>query len=352
MFEKYTEEYFMEQAREMGQKFGVDTRQGSVYMDAATGHCIRVAKFYNDLDSAFKMMAIDTCTGEILDEKAKERNLYRKQATPAYYNVIFEGVNYNEILGERFFVDGFYFKLVLVNNEYYLMSEICGTGVNNIIPGSIVVPVKNIENLVSAQIGEISILGVDIENDEEFRDRYKNALSEPCESGNKAQYKSWCESFEGVGKALITPLWNGENTVKATLISPTGTAVSDEVVQIVQNYIDPNSEGLGNGVAPIGARVAVVSAIEFKINLKADVKISENYSIDSVLTEFVAECKEYFKSISLDLDENNVKYIRIAAILANVTGIEDYSNLLMNDSISNIVLSEDLIPVIGDVEVS
>ena len=38
MFEQYTEEYFVDQAKAMGEELGVDTRQGSVYMDAAAGH--------------------------------------------------------------------------------------------------------------------------------------------------------------------------------------------------------------------------------------------------------------------------------------------------------------------------
>ena len=46
MFEQFTEDYFMEQAREMGDALGVDTREGSVYMDAAAGHCLRAAKFF------------------------------------------------------------------------------------------------------------------------------------------------------------------------------------------------------------------------------------------------------------------------------------------------------------------
>ena len=69
MFEEFTEEYFMDQARALGEEYGVDTRQGSLFMDAATGHCIRIAKFMNDLKTAFEMLAVDTCTGDILTEK-------------------------------------------------------------------------------------------------------------------------------------------------------------------------------------------------------------------------------------------------------------------------------------------
>ena len=68
MFEEFTEDYFMNQAEEMGESLDVDTREGSVYMDAAMGHVIRTAKFYEDLRTMFKMLAADSCSGEVLDE--------------------------------------------------------------------------------------------------------------------------------------------------------------------------------------------------------------------------------------------------------------------------------------------
>jgi hypothetical protein len=35
VFEEFTEDYFMDQARALGEEYGVDTRQGSLFMDAA-----------------------------------------------------------------------------------------------------------------------------------------------------------------------------------------------------------------------------------------------------------------------------------------------------------------------------
>ena len=76
MFEEYTEEYLMSQAREMGQTLGVDTRQGSVYMDACTGHVMRVAKFYEDLRMAFSMFSDESCVGTVLDQKRTQRIIH------------------------------------------------------------------------------------------------------------------------------------------------------------------------------------------------------------------------------------------------------------------------------------
>ena len=88
MFEQFTEDYFMEQAREMGDALGVDTREGSVYMDAAAGHCLRAAKFYEDLRSVFDLLFADTCTGDVLDEWAAQKQEQRKAAYELPHHLI------------------------------------------------------------------------------------------------------------------------------------------------------------------------------------------------------------------------------------------------------------------------
>lgn len=112
MFEQYTEDYFMEQAREMGDALEVDTREGSIYMDAASGHCLRAAKFYEDLRSVFELLFADSCTGDVLDEWAAQKQVYRKAATSSYYIPIFDGVAPVDLVGDRFMAGGYYFVLV------------------------------------------------------------------------------------------------------------------------------------------------------------------------------------------------------------------------------------------------
>ena len=190
MFEEYTEDYFMEKAREMGEELGVDTRQGSVYMDAVTGHCFRVAKFYSDLGSVIEMLAIDTCSGDILEEKAREKQIFRKEATPSLYECVFEGVTGMEMLGDRFMAGDFYFVLIENDEGYYLQAEMVGS-VTNFIPSGInVIPMRNTMGLISATLGKLHIAGTDQEMDDSLRERYKNALKAPSENGNKQQYKT------------------------------------------------------------------------------------------------------------------------------------------------------------------
>lgn len=352
MFDEFTEEYFMDQAKSMGQKLGVDTRQGSVYMDAATGHCFRAAKFYNDLRMSFEMMFIDTCTDEILEEKAKERGIIRKQATAAYYNVSFEGVEAAEMVGNRFMVSGYYFTLENCFNDYFLKSEVQGTNANALLPGQPIIPVKNTLNLVSSTLGKLYLPGNKKENDESLRNRIRECIAEASENGNKQQYKTWAESFDGIGRAVVYPLANGPNTVKAVLISSDGLAPESELINRIQNYVDPESEGLGEGVAPIGCKFTAVAATETSISISVLVELEQESTVDSAKMEINDAIIEHFKELALSNSEKiTVKYTKIIGIIANLSCIKDFSNLLLNGKSVNIEIEEN-IPVIGEVSIS
>lgn len=355
MFEEYTEEFFMEKAREMGEKLGVDTRQGSVYMDAVTGHCYRTAKFYSDLSLAFEMLNIDTCCGDILEEKAKERQIYRKEATPSYYEVNFSGVKATDMIGDRFMAGEYYFVLEECNAGYYLRSEIFGAKTNFILHGTEVIPVRNRMELTASTIGNLYMAGTDEESDDSLRERYKNALKAPAENGNKQQYKTWCESYEGVGRATIIPLAYGENTVKALIISSDGTAPTQVLVEQIQEDIDPNSEGLGEGLSFIGCRFFCEGAIETIIDISFDAELKSGYTIDTALELVKAEITEYLKNITLsthDGDRILVQYVKVVGILADIPSIKDFSNLTLNGVSVNISIAADNVPVLGEVSMN
>ena len=65
-----SEDYWKAIAEDMGEALNVDTREGSVYMDAAAGHILRITKFYNDLTQLQTMYSVNTTYGDILTEAA------------------------------------------------------------------------------------------------------------------------------------------------------------------------------------------------------------------------------------------------------------------------------------------
>lgn len=355
MFEEYTEDYFMEQARLMGEKLGVDTRQGSVYMDAAIGHCIRTAKFYNDLSTMYEMLCIDTCTGDVLEEKANSKHLYRKKATSSYYSANFEGVSVAEIVGDRFMAGNYYFVLTEYDGGFYLCSELVGSKTNYLEDGMPLIPVRNIMGLSSASIGNLYMAGTDDETDEELRARLKQVAANPPENGNKQHYKIWCESFEGVGRAVIIPKAYGNNTVKALIIGSDGNAPTQALIDDIQQYVDPGHEGLGEGVGNIGCCFYAVPAVENTIDISMNVILEDGYTMEAVEVQAKDNLSEYLKNITLSTADGEcivVQYVKIVGILANTPGIKDFSNLLLNSEISNIEISGDGIPVLGEVNIN
>lgn len=352
MFEKYTEDYLLGQARQMGQSLGVDTRQGSIYMDACMGHILRVAKFYEDLRMAFQMFSDETCTGEVLEEKAAQRQIYRKQASPSFYEGIFQGVEASAMVGDRFLADGHYFTLVSYDNGYYLQAEKPGSETNDIQPGQILIPMKNTTGLITASLGALYLAGNDQENDASLRQRYLDAIAFSAENGNKQQYKSWCEEFEGIGRAVITPLGKGEYTVTALLIGSDGRPPSNILVERIQEEIDPGSQGLGEGKAPIGCHFYALAAKEQKLDISFYAQIAVGYTSESALEEAKKRLDAYLKEVALhtpDEEEMLVQYVKIIAILADIAAIKDFTGLNINGNEGNVKIEAGYVGVLGEV---
>ena len=354
MFEEYTEEYLMSQAREMGQTLGVDTRQGSVYMDACTGHVMRVAKFYEDLRMAFSMFSDESCVGEVLEEKASQRLIHRKQATPSYYEAQFQGMAAAELEGDRFMAGGQYFTLVPYDGGYYLEAEAPGSGASHIPEGQTLIPVRNTAGLVSAKVGRLYAAGSDTETDDSLRGRYLDVLSLPAENGNRQQYKVWCEDYDGIGRAIITPLGRGENTVVALLISSEGAGPPASLVEKIQGDIDPGSAGLGEGKALIGCRFYAIAARGEALDISLTAEISPGYTADSAAAMARRELMAYLKEVALgtgDGEQMVIQYVKVVGMLADVPAIKDFSGLTMNGAAENVMVAEGCVGILGEVEI-
>lgn len=368
MFNEYTYELLLQDVLDNAPA-GIDTRPGSIFYDAVSGILIKIAKLYTDLDLVFTLTQIDTASGEYLDIKSSEYGIVRHTATKAQYSVIFEGSTPN--MGERFFTNGAYFVLKDSDDGVpYLEAEIPGASGNNIYSGTPAVPVNNIQGLVSVTFGTIIEYGADDETDDSLRQRLREKIASPTENGNKQHYKTWCESFEGVGRARIIPLWNGPNTVKAILINPLGLPCSDSVVESLQQYIDPATkgytavvdgktyvvgDGLGEGIANLGAHFTAVAAGETCIDISFDAELKSGATIDSAIEETTEAVKNYFKSLVMETGDTSDILIRLSAIGALISGLStilDYSELKINGETENIYPGEDNVPIVGEVTIN
>nr|DAL77540.1 MAG TPA: Baseplate J like protein [Caudoviricetes sp.] len=188
------------------------------------------------------------------------------------------------------------------------------------------------------------------ETDEALRERYYLNVREPPTSGNIAHYKAWALSVPGVGGVKVFPLAHGNWTVDVVIISDKHEAADPELVQKVQTYIDPESTGLGDGVAPIGAHCYVESAKPLQIDVSARVVLSAPENAEQVKEAVTETLKKFFAGLPFDnKNPSYVSHARIGAALLDVPDILDYRELLLNEQAANLKPNDREIAVLGEV---
>jgi uncharacterized phage protein gp47/JayE len=188
--------------------------------------------------------------------------------------------------------------------------------------------------------------GRDLEDDESLRNRWKEKKQKPVRSGNKQNYVSWALEVTGVGAAKVLPLWSGDGTAKVIIIDTNKQPASAALVTEVQNYIDPNKDGQGAGVAPIGAIVTVESAAQKLIDVAADVTLKAGSTLTDAQTEFNTALDGYLSSLTF-VEGASVVYTKIGALMSENSHVTDYISLTVNLGTVNIALAANEIPVRG-----
>ena len=350
--DEITEEFLRDECEEMGLALGVDTRQGSVYMDSSSGHILRTAKFFNDLRQIRDIISIWSCTGEVLDEKLTERGMQRNppEATAATYRVTFSGAVPDD--GSRMMCDGYFFTLHIQDGEYFLESEEVGSHLNDLQPGLPVIPQIDVDNLISATLGELVTAALDPEDDDTARERLIRKISGPAENGNKAQVKAWCEEVEGVGLARIVPLWDGPNTVQGIIIAADGVVPTTQLIEDVQEHLDPGGEGMGEGVATIGQIFTATAAVAVPITISVDIEKGSGASYTVIKDRLTEGLRQYFADLALNSEgSTTIRYTTVGARLSQIEGVIDYDNLTINGDTRNIVCTIYQVPVLEEVTI-
>lgn len=368
MFEAYTYETLMEEYLN-GAPEGIDTRQGSIFYDSGAGIIMKIAKLFTDLDLVLKLTQLPTTAGEFLDIKAGEYGISRLEPTRAEYYFAYEGTAPK--VGERFYTDKMYFTLCQSDDgELYLRADVAGTGGNDVAAGTPAIPLNNIDGLTASSFGTIRTYGTDQEDDDSLRERVRGKIAGAAENGNKQHYKTWCESVPGVGQARIAPLWNGPNTVMATLISPLGVPCTQSVVDAVQAYVDPATkgytttvdgvtytvgDGLGEGVANLGAHFTAVAASSLEVSVSCSIELTPGYTQETAREAITASIKGYLLDIALNSDGEHASIVRYSSVGALISGLEailDYSDLTLNGARENISVDTDSVPELAEVTIS
>lgn len=232
---------------------------------------------------------------------------------------------------------------VLVECEEY------GT-IGNVPAGAIKYFPVSIAGLTSVTNLEAVTNGYDAESDESLLERYYERIRTPATSGNKYHYLNWAKEVTGVGNARVVPLWQGDNTVKVIIIDSNKQPANEDLVAQVQEYIDPNVTGLGEGQAPIGAFCTVVSATGKAIDITFTVTRDTNYTVEQIKANVENNIKEYLKEIAFK--DDTVSYAKIGAIVLDSEGVLDYEGLTINLGTSNIAIGNEEVAILGQVVIN
>ena len=346
-----------------------DKREGSIIQTALGPAGWALEGFYLSLDQVQRSAFVQTAVGQSLDYLAAIAGLTRYPASPAARLGIF---NTAVTIGSRFStIDGansINYQVTAatgVQNRYQPTAETAGT-IGNSYSGPIL-PITAIPGLTSATLSDILVPGDDQETDDELRARLITALNERPFAGNLAAYRRDVLAIDGVGAVQVYPTWDGGGTVALSVLGADYLPASPTLVKKVQETIDsPPGQGLGLGLAPIGAKVTVKAPDKVTINVSATVTLAAGYEIGQVKPLVQQSIEAYLLSVrkewATQLGDTAVEYAadvyiaRVLAAIVSTAGIVNTQNVQINGGTVDIVLTEtgtlQQVPVLGEVTLS
>ncbi|WP_136603672.1 baseplate J/gp47 family protein [Paenibacillus dokdonensis] len=227
---------------------------------------------------------------------------------------------------------------------------------SNVPAGVIQVMFSSVSGITSVTNPEPTRSGADTETDQSLLERFYAKVRSQGTSGNKAQYMQWANEIAGVGGVEVVPLWKGPGTVALYLLDTDKRAASAEIVEVVQQHIDPTRDGQGEGLAPAGPVVTAMPAEEVAIDITVKVqRTQEKPSTLEEIRKLIAEgIQIYLQQIAFNRKDPLVRYTRIAAVLLDIPIIVDYSDLTINGNTAqqNIEIGSGEVAVLGMVSVS
>ena len=331
----------------------LDTREGSLIYTALAPAALELESMYHELNMVLTETFAETASREYLIKHCQQVGLEMNEGTHGEFYV---ETNVELELGHRFNLDEFNYIVIEPNislpntaKPYYVSVVQCETMGEEPNPyRGTLTPISYIAGLNHAELVDVKTYGEYDEDTESLRERFFLWVNSFGNDGNVHFYASHLENLDDIGKYKIEPLWNGANTVKLRILNSNNTAASAELIKEVQDHFDPNSEGMGNGVAPIGAVVTVDTVSEVPVTINCSVKLKDGYS---ETVDLVKEVSEYFQELALE--KFKLEYMPIYAIIYNNESVDSIESLTIKVNNTNLTtsgsfnLTENQIPVLN-----
>lgn len=339
-----------------------DKRQGSIIYDALVPCAIELAQLNMDMEIKKEQSYLTTATGINLDNKGADFAINRNLGTYAYR--IAEAKN-NDILID-IPLNTRYSSVDTLNEITFIVTEKISTGkfilkceqlgnIGNEYFGELL-PLQTVNDLTTIKIISTHINGINEENDDDYRKRIIDSLTQKPFSGNIADYIQFTKNITGVGDLKVFPVWDGGGTVLLSVIDNIYNPITDELKNKIKNIIDPKKNtGLGIGIAPIGHKVTITTPILTTINVSAKLTLN-NVTIGQVENKIRTNIEEYFYSIRKNWSSSEITNIFIAKIneaIIKIDGIINVYDIKLNNLTNDVILIDtallQYLPIKGDI---
>lgn len=327
----------------------LDKREGSIVFDMLSPSALESAFLYGALATAFELGFADTSYGEYIDRRCAEVGMTRKPATKAVGKVVFTGTTGSYIpAGTQVTTNGVEPILFETDSEYAIGPD--GTAIadvtaveagvkGNVSIGKVTVLTQYLSGISSVTNAINFDGGSDIETDTDLLARYFIRMQTPATSGNIYEYQQWALSVPGIGAAKVFPLWDGNGTVKVTLLDTEKTPPDETIIDDVRTYIE--------SVRPIGATVTVQGATAVPIDITASLVLEPNVTIEDTQEDILLALKEYLAELAYN--DPICRISQIANHILDSSYVLDYMDLTINDQTGNLVIADGEVAVLGTV---
>ncbi|MGN1111498.1 MAG: baseplate J/gp47 family protein [Oscillospiraceae bacterium] len=375
---------------------GLDKREGSVIFDAVSPAAMELMAVYIELERIIAEAYGDTASREYLVLRCKERGITPFPAENAVLRGEFSP-SWIDVSGKRFSLGELNYTVgeKLSDGVYEVECETAGA-VGNRYFGDLI-PIDYVDGLESAKLTEVLIPGNDEEDTEALRKRYFNSFSVQSFGGNRADYIAKVSAIAGVGGVKIKRVWNGDikpselvpsesvcawfesaelpeevgawvtpvlaaarsgkltagGAVLVTILDSEFNTASSVLIDHVKETLDPSeSTGEGFGLAPIGHTVTVQSADGVAINVSTNITFEAGYGWDNMQSAIEGAVSDYLLELRKKWADGASLTVRISQIetrILDLSGVVDIADTTLNGAAANITLSENEVPVLGEV---
>ena len=319
------------------------------------------------LPQVIQIIFPDWAYGEYLDGHAKARGLTRRAAiaatgevtiTGSVGAVIPQGTRFSTVAaGEVPAVEYETTEAVTIGSGGTVTAPVVCTeagSVGNTGPGTVILVSGRVPAITDVTNAAAITGGAPEESDEELRDRIDDYDQSQGSSfvGSISDYHRWATSVVGVGSASVVDAQDDSGEVTIIITAADGSPATQELCDAVYNYImAPNDPG--SRLAPVNAIVNVISPSALNLQIRANIRLAFDASLTSVRTAFAQNLQPYMLTA---LDEMEVKYTKIAAVLSATEGVEDYTGLQIGKqgsgySTNNIAVGANELPAIAAADI-